>query len=87
MFTAATSPKFRESLTCQECLSQQHLVSRCPFSFPLLGHRKSKVSPQGPRANGIISPRRNESIERALVNPEKSARIPTEGLQLKFVFG
>ena len=95
MFRFATSPKVRETLTCEDCLSEQHLASRCPYAFPLLGTRNSRSTTLpagisgggGVRASGIISPRRNEGIERALVNPEKSAQIPSEGLQMKFVFG
>ena len=41
----------------------------------------------GSKPDGAVSPRRMDVIEQALANPEKSARRPAEGLQLKFAFG
>ena len=86
IFKAAISESYRQTLSCEECLTQDHSISKCPFNIPLFKNSKGKngASPDKERAQ---SPRRIEQIEQALANPEKSAKRPSEGLQLKFAFG
>ena len=86
IFGGATSEVFRQSLHCDECLTAEHVKTKCPY-------RKSNTNNGRPsltantRQDGATSPRRMDCIEQALANPEKSARRPSEGLQLKFAFG
>lgn len=81
MFRGANSDAYRETLQCAECLTIEHSASRCPYRRSSLTNNKSPGGDRPP------SPRRVEQIEQALANPEKSAKKPTEGLQLKFAFG
>lgn len=85
MFAGATSAKYRETLNCEDCLTLQHPSGKCPFRSAITGHYF--MGSRSPRGDGAISPRRNERVELALANPEKSAKKPSEGLQLKFAFG
>lgn len=85
VFAGATSAKYRETLNCEDCLTLQHPSGKCPFRSAITGHYF--MGSRSPRGDGAISPRRNERVELALANPEKSAKKPSEGLQLKFAFG
>ena len=80
LFSMASSERARENFTCLPCLSNEHVLKKCPFgdgprkSYPVIDVNGS------PAAN-------NEAIDRALANPEKLLKKPSEGLNLKFAFG
>ena len=84
MYAGATSAKFRDSLQCEDCLTIEHYDTKCPFRGNIASPETKTLSPRG---DGVISPRRNERIDQALANPEKSAKKPSEGIQLKYAFG
>ena len=59
----------------------------CHFDELPINNNILSVCFTGAKPDGAVSPRRMDVIEQALANPEKSARRPAEGLQLKFAFG
>ncbi|XP_065657214.1 echinoderm microtubule-associated protein-like 6 [Hydra vulgaris] len=93
MFSGAASEKFRLTMHCVDCLTNNHLNVKCPFQTntlvknqpPAKNQLPARVTPQ--KLEITESPQRNDQIEKALANPEKSARKPQEGLQLKYAFG
>ena len=91
IYAGSISVKYRETMKCIDCLSNQHAEKKCPFVISK-GKRRSGGSVGGldittKSIDRSISPRRNERIEQALANPEKTAKRPNEGLNLKFAFG
>ena len=87
MFSGASAEKFRLTFHCVECLTNNHFNVKCPFQTNMLlkNHQPGRFTPQRPE--NIESPQRNDQIEKALINPEKSAQKPQEGIQLKYAFG
>lgn len=80
LYNTATSERARENLSCLPCLSNEHVLKRCPFGE---GGR-----PGYPLINIEGSPAlSNDAIDRALANPEKLLKKPNDGLRLKFAFG
>lgn len=86
IFGGATSEVFRQTLHCDECLTADHVKTKCPFRKSNTDNGRLSLTTFA-RPEGATSPRRMDCIEQALANPEKSARRPNEGLQLKFAFG
>ncbi|XP_065069605.1 echinoderm microtubule-associated protein-like 6 [Rhopilema esculentum] len=80
LYGAASSERVREGFSCVPCLSNEHVLRKCPF-----GEGAKKGYPVID-LNGTIASN-NEAMERALANPEKLLKKPNDGLKLKFAFG
>ena len=87
LFAKASSTRLRDASSCVLCLSNEHNAKKCPFMEDGLRLNAKRGVNQSGDLNGIGGPSYNETLERALANPTKLLKRPSEGLRLKFAFG